>query len=141
VEMPRSMLRSVLRSVHGCSDQCRCSDQCMCVYGCGCGCVCVCCVCVSVCVRVGACVFCVSADAQINADAQSHAQISTQISAQMLRAVHNCSDQWRPAVTDAAAVCVRKFGTTQTWPAVAEPAAEWYTYDAPHDHRCVCMSK
>jgi hypothetical protein len=36
------------------------------------------------------CVFSLSANAQISADAQIHAQISAQINAQMLRAVHKC---------------------------------------------------
>ena len=100
VQMPRSVLRTMLRSVHRCSDQCRCSSVwvCLCVYGFGC------CVCVCLCVCVWVCVFCVSADVQISADAQSHAQISAQISAQMRRAVHNCSDQ---CVWLCVCVCVR----------------------------------
>jgi hypothetical protein len=62
------MLRSVqmLRSM--------CVWVCLCVCGCGCV-LCVCgCVCVCVCVCVCGCVCCVSADSQISAGAQIHAQ-------------------------------------------------------------------
>ena len=113
VEMPRSMLRWVLRSVHRSWNQCTDVQMnlsgCVCVCGCGCvlwvcvcvsvcvcGCVCVVyvvCVCVGVC-RCVLCVLRVSGDVQINADAQIHAQMSVQISAHILRWVHRCSVQF-----------------------------------------------
>jgi len=81
VQMPRSVLRTMLRSVHSCSDQCRCSSVwvCLCVYGCGC------CVCVSVCVRVGVCVLCLQMFRSV--------QMPRAMLRSVLKSVHRCAEQ------------------------------------------------
>ena len=40
------------------------------------------------------CVLCVSAHVQMSGDAKIHAQMSAQISAQILKSVHRCSDEF-----------------------------------------------
>jgi hypothetical protein len=73
----------VLRSVHICSDQCRCSDQCVWVCA-GVGVCCVCgCVCVSVC--VGVCCVCLQMFRSV--------QMPRSMVRSVLRSVHRCSDQ------------------------------------------------
>ena len=56
-------------------------EVCVCVVVC----VCDVCVCVCMCVCVGVCVVCLSANVQISAEAQNHAQSSVPIDSNMLR--------------------------------------------------------
>jgi hypothetical protein len=94
-QMPKDMLRSVLRSVHRCSDQCRCSDQgvwvCLCVLVWVCVvCVGVCVsVCLCVCVSVGVCVLCVCL--QMFKSVQTPRSMLRSV----LKSVHRCSGQCR----------------------------------------------
>ncbi len=81
----------MLRSVHRCSDECRCSDQCvwLCLCVCVLVCVGVCCVCVGVCVCVCVCgcVFCVCLQMFRSV------QMPRSMLRSVLRSVHRCSDQ------------------------------------------------